>query len=852
MVHPPLRSVSSWINFQPASCSLLHAAILKIGFDFQFNGDVFDVIGISNGGWISFGKSSDGLDAVWVYNYTGHSNADPLLQAGEPTDRPYRRNRVAGFGLSSIGQVDWTSLNPPGNISTLRMATIGTAPNRVCVVQWENYGARADNTSGMNKFNFQIRLNEVDNSVEVVFGPMAWVNAGPGRYERAQAGLGGQTNADFNGRMTVYEQPAFVHDWNNTVAADNNSAICQFDLPQPDGPAIPPAVGLTWRWESPVCAPPAWPLTITNVSFSTAEAAWQAALGGSGQYEIFLSTEDDPNGPEVFSEVTGEEIAFLNDLEQATDYYLFIRSICNGTPGPWSLGTHFRTLSGQMVACDGSAIDVDYCSNPNEVVQWHYVSGDGSPLRIDFFDGYTSQIVGEYFKIWNVNPYDQFGNPIPGVNLIYSAPVYNNMAGQTFNTPTGEFFLELKTMAGACSIGEQWTPFQWRIGCKDCTDPLVNFDLGEVDCDNGEFFINVDIFSMGSATSLLLVNDAGTASTEVTTTGVHTVGPFPAGMAVAITVQDPDHQMCYVEGTPIAPLPCPLVTCGPETFTYCYDNNEIRQWAYQGEATDQIGLRFTAGTLGWGDFLRFYQSLDPDDDPAPVAATTGDLANQLFTSGDIPGEHTLVMQLTANGSHSCATEDPVEGTTSPWEYVVACYDGCIQPQAAFADSCISTQAFLVNVTITELGSTGSVTITGGSGSTPVTATATGTYSMGPFQANVPVTINVEGASVLCTYTSAGRVKDCSDWTAPDGIGEHQAGRLNISPNPGDGNFRMDLPANMAGAQVLVYDPTGRVVHSTAVSMANSALQLEHLPAGLYTVVAQAHTLRLIGKVSIQH
>src|SRR5690606_31931533 len=110
----------------------------------------------------------------------------------------YRRNRVAGFGNSGLQQVDWTSLNPPGQYSNLRVATIGTAPNRVCVIQWKDYGLYGDVTVAMNKINFQIRLNEADNTVDVVFGPQDWVSS-LGRYQRSQSGLSGRQREDFNG-----------------------------------------------------------------------------------------------------------------------------------------------------------------------------------------------------------------------------------------------------------------------------------------------------------------------------------------------------------------------------------------------------------------------------------------------------------------------------------------------------------------------------------------------------------------------------------------------------------------------------------------------------------------------------
>ncbi|HRN37446.1 MAG TPA: fibronectin type III domain-containing protein, partial [Flavobacteriales bacterium] len=557
-----------------------------IGFDFEFNGDVFDVIGISNGGWISFGKSSDGLQAVWVYNWSGTGAGDPFRQwaaeNAEPGPNPtYRRNRVAGFGNSGLQQVDWSSLAPPGQVSKLRMATIGTAPNRVCVVQWEDYGLRGDITVAMNKINFQIRLNEADNSVEVVFGPQNWVSS-LGRYKRTQCGLSGRSNLDFNGRMTVYEQPAFLYDWNATVAADTNAAICQFEPPQigqPNNSGVPPVLGLTWRWDPPVCPPPAWPLVISDISFDYANATWDNT--NPGEFEYFLSTINSVSGPEITSGTTTDPEIALFGLEPLTRYYLFIRRICNGEPGPWSMGTTFRTIGGAVINCDGTATYVNYCTHQNDVIDWQYVSADGSQLRLEFLGGFLSGNTPDQMQIWIDGTPD-------------SGPATYTM---TSGDPTGlqylansSIWIRITTEQGSCETQNWFLPFEWRIGCKNCTDPLASFSLGEVDCDNQQYYVDVNIFSMGSSATLSLENNLGLPATVVSTTGIHQAGPFPAGQGVIVTAQNPDNEMCYAASIQLVAPPCATQDCGPTTYTHCYDNDEHSLWAYQGEGSQNIGI----------------------------------------------------------------------------------------------------------------------------------------------------------------------------------------------------------------------------------------------------------------------
>lgn len=814
-----------------------------IGFDFTFNGDVFDVIGISNGGWISFGKSSDGLNAVWVYNNSGSSNADPFVQSVGPGGTPgptpnYRRNRVAGFGNSSLQQVDWTSLNPPGQLSTLRMATIGTAPNRVCVVQWGDYGLRNDVTVAMNKINFQIRLNEVDNSVEVVFGPQDWVST-LGRYVRSQCGLSGRAREDFNGRETVYEEPAFLYDWNTTVAADDYMDFCQFtklEFGQPNGSGIPPQEGLTWRWVAPVCPPPAWPYTFADISFDSASATWDAT--DSGEWEYHLTDINDVNGPEVSAGTTTEPSISFFGLEPLTTYYLFVRSICNGEPGMWSMSSSFRTIGGGVIVCDGTATDVNYCSHPNSTVQWLYQSADGSPLKVEFSSGFISSNTADSFKIWN--SYPPQGNP--DLNLPQGNP-----AGLIHESATGVMVLQLITEMGSCETQPWFLPFEWRVGCKNCTDPLVSYAVVE-DCDNQQYSVDVNVFSMGSATSLLLNNSLSVPPTTATTAGIHTVGPFPAGQAVQITAQNADNMMCHADSPPLMGQPCALVDCGPTYYTYCYGDNEERQWAYQGADDQEIGIRFLRGNMGWGDIARMYNGLDLDMVVPQELPGFFSLTNKLYTSGAPSPDRALVLTLLSDNENSCADGGPVFDPSEEWEYVVACYDGCIQPQATFDRTCLSALQFEVSVNITQVGP-GGATITNTGDAADVAVTGTGAYTVGPFPTGTPVTLNVEGASVLCTWTSPAQDMDCTG----TGIATSPAGQLAIHPNPSNGTFQLELPMRMSGAVDLqVMDLTGRVVAQQVLNGRTVILDLEALPNGLYTVVTTSAAAQYTAKISIQH
>ena len=188
---------------------------LPIGFNFTFNGTVFNVFGVQQNGWISFGKDSVDMQSSNVSSpISATSTASAALQ-----------NRVSAFGHALVGKTN----------SYLSYATIGTAPNRILVVEWKNY-KRSTNTSAANdNMNFQIRLHETTNVVECVYGTFTYSST---TASTSQIGLRGQANTDYNNRSTST-------DWTATIAGTASNSTVSVSS------AIYPPVGLTYTWTPP-------------------------------------------------------------------------------------------------------------------------------------------------------------------------------------------------------------------------------------------------------------------------------------------------------------------------------------------------------------------------------------------------------------------------------------------------------------------------------------------------------------------------------------------------------------------------------------------------------------------------
>jgi trimeric autotransporter adhesin len=187
---------------------------LPIGFNFTFNGRVYDRFAVNSNGWIVLGQSS----LSPAVNTNTSSGYTPI--SATSTAPAALQNRISAFGRDLLGYTG----------SSLRYQTIGTAPNRILVVQWSSYG-RWPTTAGDN-LNFQIRLFELGGVVQVVYGTCATTST---TNMAPQVGLRGDINTDFNNRTTT-------NNWSATTAGAINTASCTFTN------TVTAPSGLTFQW----------------------------------------------------------------------------------------------------------------------------------------------------------------------------------------------------------------------------------------------------------------------------------------------------------------------------------------------------------------------------------------------------------------------------------------------------------------------------------------------------------------------------------------------------------------------------------------------------------------------------
>ncbi|MFT3886194.1 MAG: T9SS type A sorting domain-containing protein [Flavobacteriales bacterium] len=785
-----------------------------IGFTFYYNGHAFDRIGLSMEGWLALGNSADGPQAVFAA--TGAPAYTPLSSAAPAALPSVMRNRIAGFS---------NDLAPMGGGGTwpIQIRPIGTVPNRAFVAEWNVV------LSGTSRvLRFQIRLNEgggdpAAQTVQVVYGSMTQAGVITG-----QVGLGGATPADFNNRSVT----ASPYNWNTSQAGTANTATCRVPSSAPNLPE-----GLTFTWTPPACA-------VNGVAITDLRPASGGVSGrlswlpttGAGSYSYVITTGAATDTPVLSGNgITATEVQ-LTGLPAGQRLFAYVRANC-APADLWGAGQPFTTEGTIEVPCGQAPLHSSYCYTDFDHRTWVYTSSSGAPLRAIFNTGSIGS--GDLLTCYD-GPTDQ-------APLLFSSAT-GPVAGQTVNSTGGQLTIRiLADQLSSCDNTTWLDPLDWIVGCVDCQPVLANYEVVD-DCANGRFSVDVQIFSLGSATSVPITNNGGAAVVTASATGTYTVGPFPNGTRVVVKAENPANLFCTASSDSLSNGACPVVSCGPDHYTYCYANDDAGQWAYRSSDNGRIGIRFLSGTLAANDVLRIYDGLDPfESTPLFVSATTGeDLRGRVVITSADNADHALLMEVAANASGSCAT-----GQATQWEYVVACYTDCTAPAATFSTvpDC-SNDRFSVSVALTSLGSASTVQLMNDAGVPAVSATAPGTYTVGPFASSARVVVGVEGDGVLCSIASA-PLNGCGL-----GIADPVRNKFTVHPNPGEGVFRIVPPAGFSErGQLEVLDLTGRVVARRTLQDLNGqgAIQdLSDLPAGSYTLLLNDGTVRWTARVSIQH
>lgn len=216
-----------------------NSAAQAIGFTFTYNGASFTQFVLNTNGVIRLGSAAPSTAQLYYDNNSGRTSTDPLASTNAADVNllmPFNIDLVAGSGA---GGADY------------RVLTSGTAPNRVCTIQWRNVadkagaGSDAANVTQFANISFQLKLYETTNTIDFIYGEaVAGSGAAGGRFPNV-----GVKGSGLGANQLVLALKAASAAWSTTTFQNTNYGSNAHDITKG---ALPDA-GRTYRF---VAAPP--------------------------------------------------------------------------------------------------------------------------------------------------------------------------------------------------------------------------------------------------------------------------------------------------------------------------------------------------------------------------------------------------------------------------------------------------------------------------------------------------------------------------------------------------------------------------------------------------------------------
>ena len=347
----------------------------------------------------------------------------------------------------------------------------------------------------------------------------------------------------------------------------------------------------------PTCPEPT-DLTSTNLSLTSTEVAWTEA-DTSTVWNIEY-------GPAGFTQGTGTVVNgvtnpyVITGLLSDTLYEWYVQAECDPSNlSSWSGPSQFFTGYCESIPTsnDGQGVtnvtigivdfpslgDVTYENQTSPVV--NVFQGVNTTVEVSFATGFT----------YDTNIWIDFNDDLvfDASELVFSGESTNanpTTLDASFvmpaTAPLGEHRMRIGTADSGqgtpnpCYNGSWGVTLDFTVNVIEltCTLPEATFTTVP-DCDNDQFFIDVNVTSLGDATSLEISNDFDATTVQATAIGTYQAGPFPFGNTVKVFVMNEQDNNCIISSENFTVLACPPDNdeCDSATIAVVNDNDLCEQ-----------------------------------------------------------------------------------------------------------------------------------------------------------------------------------------------------------------------------------------------------------------------------------
>lgn len=182
---------------------------IPIGFNFIVDGQVNTVFGINSRGYLMLGNNSLNMKVT-------------------PATNPIS-GKVSATVISALGGYLCQT-----NASRIHYSTLGTAPNRILAVQFDNMARRYSMNN--DSLSFQIRLYEGSNKIQFIYHKLSVLKQGADQY--FEIGIRGIDSSNYSNRR-------LTGNWENSSWGFTNKSTCML------GKYNYPAVGTSFTFSPP-------------------------------------------------------------------------------------------------------------------------------------------------------------------------------------------------------------------------------------------------------------------------------------------------------------------------------------------------------------------------------------------------------------------------------------------------------------------------------------------------------------------------------------------------------------------------------------------------------------------------
>lgn len=228
----------------------------------------------------------------------------------------------------------------------------------------------------------------------------------------------------------------------------------------------------------------------------------------------------------------------------------------------------FTGIAQTTVDCTAGPVNTTYCYTNNDTTSFVFTSSDGSNLQVTFNAGQIEYVANQLYDVLIVQDTD-------GTELYNGLGNNGDLTGLTFQSSGDTITISINSDFTVSCANNNYTPWDFDVSCATCTNPTVTYAVVDDCATSGGFLVDVNVSDIGSATSLTISDNQGSASQSLSAAGSVQFGPFANTTDVIISVQNDQDSNCLVTSTAITQSSCPPpspvgVTCGSGSSTFIF------------------------------------------------------------------------------------------------------------------------------------------------------------------------------------------------------------------------------------------------------------------------------------------